>query len=323
MSCRFEAWVSQGGCRTFCRPTSSMRTSGWTSGRFPTHTMRRSRTTGCGCGCWGASRISGRGCLSGCRILNSRPRITTGLGRIGQFLTQIWLLITIKLSRYCGWRGWPQLPDGVFLEDNSPDSECVKKFNASCGKLGVPVTKMRRATGKGPLASSLNLLLPEAMATGNLTLVPDAVAREISLDKATGLANGVHFVNRVSKREMFAQARVVMVGASCLESTRLLLNSGLGGASGALGHYLHDQFYISQGVMASMPEARDGKSARGMVGGGGYIPRFRNLVKEKPDRPDFIRGYAMDFSTGGTPDAKYFPSYGAVWVKRWRGMRTT
>ena len=160
------------------------------------------------------------------------------------------------------------------------------------------------------------------MATGNLTLVPDAVAREISLDKAIGLANGVHFVDRVSKREMFAQARVVMVGAWCLESTRLLLNSGLGGASGALGHYLHDQFYISQGVMASMPEARDGKSARGMVGGGGYIPRFRNLVKEKPDRPDFIRGYAMDFSTGGTPDAKYFPSYGAVCVKRWRGMRT-
>ena len=150
------------------------------------------------------------------------------------------------------------------------------------------------------------------MATGNLTLVPDAVAREISLDKAIGLANGVHFVDRVSKREMFAQARVVMVGAWCLESTRLLLNSGLGGASGALGHYLHDQFYISQGVMASMPEARDGKSARGMVGGGGYIPRFRNLVKEKPDRPDFIRGYAMDFSTGGTPDAKYFPSYGAA-----------
>ena len=61
--------------------------------------------------------------------------------------------------------------------------------------------------------------------------------------------------------------------------------------------------------MASMPEARDGKATRGMVGGGGYIPRFRNLVKGKPDR-DFLRGYAMDFSTGGTPDPKYFPLYG-------------
>ena len=211
--------------------------------------------------------------------------------------------------------GWPQLPDGVFLEDNSPDTECVKRWTASATKLGVPVTKMRRATGKGPLASSLNLLLPDAMETGNLTLVPNAVAREISIDKNTGLANGVHFVDRVSKRDMFAKARVVVVGASCLESTRLMMNSGLGGASGALGHYLHDQFYISQGVMASMPEARDGKATRGMIGGGGYIPRFRNLVKGKPDR-DFLRGYAMDFSTGGTPDPKYFPEYGPALDKK-------
>ena len=84
------------------------------------------------------------------------------------------------------------------------------------------------------------------MATGNLTIVPNAVVREITVDKNTGLANGANFVERQSQREMHAKARVVVVGASCLESTRLLLNSGIANSSGALGHYLHDQFYITQ-----------------------------------------------------------------------------
>ena len=91
-----------------------------------------------------------------------------------------------------------------------------------------------------------------------------------------------------------------MVGASCLESTRILLNSKIANSSGVLGHYLHDQFYMSNSVVALIPEAKNGKAPRGLVGGSGYIPRFRNLkTKEK----NFIRGYAFDFSTGGTPDA--------------------
>jgi choline dehydrogenase-like flavoprotein len=203
--------------------------------------------------------------------------------------------------------GWPQLPDGVFIEDNSPDTEAAKRFIAAASERGVPVTKMRRATGRGQLASSLNLLLPDALATGNLTIVPNAVVREITVDKSTGLVNGANFVERHSRRELHAKARVVVVGASCLESTRLLLNSGIANSSGVLGHYLHDQFYITQGVQAVVPEARGGKAPRGYIGGGGYVPRFRNL---KTREKDFLRGYAYDFSFGGTPDAKYFPLYG-------------
>ena len=45
------------------------------------------------------------------------------------------------------------------------------------------------------------------------------------------------------------------------------------------------------------------------MGGGGYIPRFRNL---KPGEKKFLRGYAFDFSSGGTPDARYFPLYGSA-----------
>jgi choline dehydrogenase-like flavoprotein len=203
--------------------------------------------------------------------------------------------------------GLKQLPDGNFLEDTSPDSGASKRLAEAGKPLGMTVTKIRRALGDGSLASSYNLLLPDAMETGNLTIVPNAVVRELSVDKKTGLVDGAHFHDRQSGREMHIKARIVILGASCLESTRILLNSKIANSSGVLGRYLHDQFYMSNSVVAIVPEARNGQGGRGLVGGGGYIPRYRNInSKEK----NFIRGYSFDFSTGGTPDARYFPSWG-------------
>jgi choline dehydrogenase-like flavoprotein len=65
---------------------------------------------------------------------------------------------------------------------------------------------------------------------------------------------------------------------------------------------------MGSSVVAVIPEARNGKAPRGFVGGAGYIPRFRNL--KKGEKHNFLRGYALDFSTGGTPDAKLFGSWG-------------
>ena len=45
------------------------------------------------------------------------------------------------------------------------------------------------------------------------------------------------------------------------------------------------------------------------AGGGGYVVRFRNL-KDRDKR--FLRGYAYDFGTRGTPDARLYPLYGAA-----------
>ncbi|HEU5020509.1 MAG TPA: GMC family oxidoreductase [Bryobacteraceae bacterium] len=214
--------------------------------------------------------------------------------------------------------GFAQLPDGVFIEDTSIDSLSMKRFLAAAKARGVPTTKPRRATGA--LASSLNLLLPDALATGNLTLVPNAIVRRLTVDKNTGLVNGADFVDRHSHQELHASARIVVVGASCLESTRLLLNSGIANSSGVLGHYLFDQFYVKNTIQAIVPEARDGKGGQGMMGGAGYIPRFRNLdTKEK----DFIRGYSVDFGSGGTPNPKYFPLYGEALRKAVESHRNT
>src|SRR2546422_227802 len=205
--------------------------------------------------------------------------------------------------------GLPQLPDGIFLEDDSRDSVAIQRFIASAKRMNIPTTKQRRATGT--LASSINLLLPDALATGNLKIVPNAVVREITTDRHTGLANGAFFLDRVSKQEYHVKARVVVVGASCLESTRLLLNSGLANSSGVLGRYLFDQTYTRNIVECIVPEARGGK-ARTLTGGSGYIARFRNLDKREKN---FLRGYAFDFISGSTPNAKYFPLYGAALQK--------
>ncbi len=206
--------------------------------------------------------------------------------------------------------GLKQLPDGVFQEDNSPWSERMNTFIAAAKKRDIPVTKMRRSLGEGQFASSFNLLLPPAMQTGKLTMVPNAVVRNVTVDKDTGLVNGANFVDRHSKREMHAKARVVILGASCLESTRILLNSGIANSSGVLGHYLHDQTYVTQGVVAIDPKGKPGQGARN----GGYIPRFVNLKKGKEE--NFIRGYALDFGLGGGADPKYIPGYGAELEKK-------
>jgi choline dehydrogenase-like flavoprotein len=60
-------------------------------------------------------------------------------------------------------------------------------------------------------------------------------------------------------------------------------------------------------VEAIVPEARGKKNAYPLMGGGGYLPQFRNLqTREK----DFIRGYSVDFSSGGTPPSRFIPAYG-------------
>jgi len=214
--------------------------------------------------------------------------------------------------------GFAQLPDGNFIEDKSPDSVSMTRFISAARSRGVPTTKPRRATGS--LASSLNLLLPDALATGNLTVVPNAVVRQLTVDKNTGLVNGADFVDRHSRQERHADARIVVVGASCLESTRLLLNSGIANSSGVLGHYLFDQFYVKGTIQAVVPEARDGKGGSDLMGGSGYIPRFRNINTKAQD---FIRGYSVDFGSGGSPGARYFPLYGEALQKALTAHRGT
>jgi len=203
--------------------------------------------------------------------------------------------------------GLPQYPDGNFVPDDSPWSGCMQRFIEAGKQKGIPVCKARSSLGVDGLASSVNLLLPDAFATGKLKAIPNVVVRELSADKKTGLINEVHFVDRLSRREMSVKARIVVLAAGTLESARLLLNSKLANSSGVMGHYLIDQVY-GPGIVCSVPEARDGKATSALIGGGALIPRFRNINSKAKD---FIRGYALNVHSSMRPmDPRNFAAYG-------------
>lgn len=204
--------------------------------------------------------------------------------------------------------GPPQMPDGNFVVDDTPWSESMQRFIAAGKPLGVTVCKQRTARGRDGLASSVNLLLPDAERTGKLTSISNAVVREITVDRNTGLANGCHFVDRLSHREMHVKARVIVLAAGTLESTRLLLNSRLANSSGLVGRYLCDQIY-GAGVVCSVPEARNGKATTQLMGGGAIVPRFRNITTKDAR---FLRGYALNVTSRAAQiGAPNFAAYGA------------
>src|SRR5512141_1493336 len=72
--------------------------------------------------------------------------------------------------------------------------------------------------------SSPAVLLKPALASGKLTIVPNAMAREVTTD-ARGLADGVAYIDKTTGQDLHVRARVVVLAASALESARLLLNS--------------------------------------------------------------------------------------------------
>jgi choline dehydrogenase-like flavoprotein len=160
------------------------------------------------------------------------------------------------------------------------------------------------------------------MKTGRLTLRPDAVASHIIVDVNTGKAKGVAFIDRVTKKAHEAFGKVVVLCASTIESTRLLLNSatgqhpaGVGNSSGVLGHYLMDHTYAIS-VAGLVPRARDypynfdDGRANGI-----YIPKFRNVTEPTSK---FLRGYGIQAGVqrGMLPtNLKWTPGFGLEFKK--------
>ncbi len=209
--------------------------------------------------------------------------------------------------------GLPQFPDGNFVYDDSPWSSSMVRFHEAGQRKGIPVCRQRSARGRDGLASSVNLLLPDAFATGKLQALENVVARELTTDRATGGVNGAHVVDRLTRREMYVKARTVVLAAGTLESTRLLLNSRLANSSGVMGHYLMDQIY-GAGVTCSVPEARGGLATDELMGGAALVPRFRN-IDTKSDK--FLRGYALNVTSRiGHVEARNFAAYGADLQKK-------
>ena len=159
---------------------------------------------------------------------------------------------------------------------------------------------------------SPTVLLPPALATGNLDVRTDAMVREVTVD-ARGRATGVHFIDKKTRVDEHASAKVVILSASACESARIMLNSksglfpdGIGNGSGLVGKYLMDTVGAGVGGQVSAlenmpPHNQDGASAMHV-----YMPWW--LYQEQArGRLDFARGYHIEFGGGrGMPGPGIF-----------------
>ncbi|REJ84111.1 MAG: GMC family oxidoreductase [Acidobacteria bacterium] len=172
----------------------------------------------------------------------------------------------------------------------------------------------------GSYFSSPVSTLPAAEATGKFTLVPNARAWRVLMDDENR-AKGViyHRTEDGETEEVFA--KVVVLAASTLASTRILLNSksdehpdGLANSSGVLGCYLMDHHFVS-GANGVLPKLEGQKPEQANRPNGIYIPRFKNLRDPASKSKQYLRGYGFQGGENVTiyEHAASSPGFGAEW----------
>jgi len=145
--------------------------------------------------------------------------------------------------------------------------------------------------------------LRPALATGNLDILPNVMAREVTLNKQ-GMATGITFINKTDGSEGHATGRAVVLAASSQESVRLLLNSksnafpqGLANSSGKVGKYVTDS--VSSSLSAHIP-AFEGMPVHNEDGAGGphaYVPWTLHAHNSEGEL-GFPGGYHLEFTSG-------------------------
>ena len=213
----------------------------------------------------------------------------------------------------------PQLPDGKFLPPMKLSCGGVlakqvieHKFgwrvmpdrvaNLTVPHRGRPAChycdQCQRGCFTASYFNSPSVTLPAAAQTGKFTLVSDAVVSHLIMG-TNGRAKGVHYIDRLTHDHREAYARVVVLAAGALESTRILLNSqsssyrdGVGNSEGVLGKYLMDHFTIegAGGNITSLGSSHREETGRP---GGFLIPKYVN-TSDKRQNHTFLRGYRFD-----------------------------
>ena len=189
--------------------------------------------------------------------------------------------------------GVPELPDGRF-QPAMPMSCAETQFRTRVKqKLGRTVTIGRTANitkalnGRqachycGPCErgcvthsyfNAAFTTVADALATGNCTLITDAMVYKVLTDAGTGTATGVLYIDRVTREPKEVHARRVILCAQALESTRILLNSSTSQYPNGLGEFerragpLPDGPHVGGGrrerrVPGARREAVDGRAA--------------------------------------------------------------
>lgn len=233
-----------------------------------------------------------------------------------------------RVERYVGITGMREgndvLPDGQYLPPMQMTCTEWRMRDLLKQKYGRTLTLGRAANLTTPLNgrqpchycgpcergciahayfNSAFTTLKDALATGKCDLIPNARAYTVLMG-AANRATGIHYVDTVSRRHRELHAKVVILAASALESTRVLLNSrnraytqGLANSSGTLGHYYTDSLKggNAEGVIPdplNPPKLFGPRRPNGI-----YVMRFRNLPGQ-PQMKSFLRGYGFQGGSG-------------------------
>ena len=226
--------------------------------------------------------------------------------------------------------GLPNDPDGIFLPPPKPRLHelFIKKSARGAGvpvipsRLSILTKQINKDRGAcffcaqcgrsckvyGDFSSSSVLVKP-AVATGNVDLITNAMAREVLTDQS-GQATGISYVDKLDLQEYQVSGRVVILAASTCETARLLLNSksarhpnGLANESNVVGKYLHDSTGASMSGILPDLFHRKRYNEDGVGGMHVYSPWWLDNKKL-----DFPRGYHIEY--GGGMD---MPLYGFNW----------
>ena len=215
----------------------------------------------------------------------------------------------------------PDSPPGCLMEAAPPRAFEIF-YERAFRAMGIPVIPMHgavvtqamegrntcifatpcgRGCSIGANFQSTTVLLPPAMATGNLTITTNALVYQVDLDKA-GKAKGVTYVDRKTGEHHSVTARSVVLAAGSGETARILLNSksaafpdGLGNTNGMVGRYLMDSVGLSvQGRFPALeglpPTNDDGQGTQHT-----YVPWW-GYGKQK--ELGFPRGYHIEIGGG-------------------------
>ncbi len=238
--------------------------------------------------------------------------------------------------------GLPHLPDGQFLKPM--ELNCLEQHvkarvetmfpgrHITIGRVahvtepfnGRGICQYRNRCGRGcpygAYFSSNAVTLPLADATGNLTLRPESIVREIVYDDVKGRATGVRVIDTETHEDLEFFAPLIFCNASTVGTAAILLNStsrrfpaGLGNDSGELGHNLMDHHYFV-GAIGGYDGLED-QYYRGRRPNGVYVPRYRNLNGQ---REPYLRGYAYQGGAGrgGWSDGVNDPGFGGEFKEK-------
>jgi choline dehydrogenase-like flavoprotein len=139
-----------------------------------------------------------------------------------------------------------------------------------------------RGCSFGAYFSTQSSTLPAARATGNLTLITDAIVETVDYDPAKRRVTGVSILDAGDGTRRKLTARVVFLNASTINTVAILLRSasesfpdGLANSSGTVGRYLMD--HAGALLVAARIKGFDGHTTFGNRPNSLIIPRFANI----------------------------------------------